>query len=137
MRQGRSVERSSGQEVEMLSARQEQAQSIAAELHRLGAWVVTPLPLDSCANLRFQLLDKDRDKVLEKLASWEYLPSLCSSFPRITANGMEAATIYELALEPERQPIPDDRRAIYGEIASREKTSLELEALRKYLGITK
>jgi hypothetical protein len=48
---------------------------------------------------------------------------------------MEPATLYELALEPERQPIPDDRQVIRGELASREKTALEIEALRKYLGM--
>lgn len=119
----------------MLTAREEQAQFIAAELHKLGAWIVNPMP---SARLRFQVLDSDREKILGKLASWEYLPSLCGSQPRITVKGMEPATLYELNLEePERFPAPDDRQKIQGELASREKTSLELEALRKYLGITK
>jgi hypothetical protein len=41
----------------------------------------------------------------------------CGAQPRITINGMEPATLYELNLEVERQPAADDR--IHGEIAKR------------------
>jgi hypothetical protein len=58
---------------------------------KVPRWVVTPLPLDSCAKLRFQVLDDNREKVLEKLAGWDWLPSPCGTLPRITHNGMEAA----------------------------------------------
>jgi hypothetical protein len=46
-----------------------------------------------------------------------------------------AAQIYEIDLPRERQPVVDDR--IHGEIAEQKKSEVELEALRKYLGITK
>jgi hypothetical protein len=114
--------------------RQETAASLAAELHRLGAAVINSLPLDPNAKLRFQVLDVDREKVLEKLASWEWPAVFVASLPRVTFNGMQAASVYEIALPSERQPVVDDRQTIYGEIAERKKTPGESEAMLKHLG---
>jgi hypothetical protein len=38
----------------------------------MGAWVVSPLPLDDNAPLRFQVMDSNRDAVISKLASWDW-----------------------------------------------------------------
>jgi hypothetical protein len=123
-------------ETEMvLSERQQTAEALAREIARMGAWCVSPMPLDNNAKLRFQVMDADRDVVISKLASWDWLPVPCSSFPRITHGGWMAAQIYEIDLPRERQPVVDDR--IHGEIAEQKKSEVELEALRKYLGITK
>ena len=117
----------------MLSERQRTAESLAREIGRMGGWVVNPMPLDSNARFRFQVLDKDRDKVLEILSSWDWFPSLCGSQPRITINGMEPATLYELNLEPERQPIVDDRI-----IAKRDpKVEADILAMLKACGFQK
>ena len=120
----------------VLTERQQTAEALAREIARMGAWCVSPMPLDNNAKLRFQVMDSDRDVVISKLASWDWLPVPCSSFPRITHGGWMAAQIYEIDLPREQSPIPDER-SIKGEIAERKKSEVELEALRKYLGITK
>jgi hypothetical protein len=102
----------------MLSERQKTAESLAREINRMGAWVINPMPLDANAKLRFQVLDDNREKVLEKLAGWDWSPSLCGTFPRICLDGMKPANVYEIDLPPERQPVADDR--IPGEIAKRD-----------------
>jgi hypothetical protein len=119
----------------LLTERQQTAEALAREIARMGAWCVSPMPLDNNAKLRFQVMDADRDVVISKLASWDWLPVPCSSFPRITHGGWMSAQIYEIDLPRERQPVVDDR--IHGEIAEQKKSEVELEALRKYLGITK
>lgn len=61
----------------MLTERQQTAAAIAAEL--VSAWVVSPLPLDGNAKLRFQVLDSNRYQVIE------------SPLPRICLDGMKPA----------------------------------------------
>ena len=95
------------------------------------------MPLRDGDVLKFQVRDVDRDEVIAKLRSWDWNPTPAGALPRITIHGLEQASLFQIDIEPERQPIIDDRRTIHGELASREKTSVELEALRKYLGITK
>jgi hypothetical protein len=119
----------------VLSERQQTAEALAREIARMGAWCVSPMPLDKNAKLRFQVMDSDRDVVISKLASWDWLPVPCSSLPRITHGGWMSAQIYEIDLPREQSPIPDER--VIGEIAEQKKSAVELEALRKYLGITK
>ena len=49
---------------------------------------------------------------------------------------MEPATLYELALEPERQPVvTEDKQTIRGERVNREKLPHEVEKLYRYLGM--
>jgi hypothetical protein len=117
-----------------LTERQETAEALAGEISRLGAWCVSSMPLNADAKLRFQVCDEDREKVLEKLSSWNWSPVFVASLPRVTFNGMQAASLYEIALPGERQPVVDDRQTIYGEIGERKKTSGEAEAMLKHLG---
>ena len=120
----------------LLTERQQTAGALMCELQRLGAWVTSALPLRDDEKLKFHVLDENRSQVLEKLSQWGWGCTLCSNLPRITSRGMEAATIYEIDLPRERQPVVDDR--IHGdEVAEQKKSAVELEALRKYLGITK
>jgi len=44
--------------------RQRTAEALAREINLMGAWVVSPSPPDANAKLRFQVLDRDRQKVL-------------------------------------------------------------------------
>jgi hypothetical protein len=120
----------------LLTERQQTAGALMCELQRLGAWVTSALPLGDDEKLKFQVLDENRSQVLEKLSQWGWGPTLCGNLPRITSRGMEAATIYEIDLPRERQPVVDDR-IIHGEIAEQKKTAVELEGMRKYLGWTK
>jgi hypothetical protein len=120
----------------LLNERQRTADALMHELHRLGAWVTNPLPLRDDERLRFQILDTSRPQILEKLSQWGWGPSLVGNAPRVTSQGMQAATLYELDLPRDRQPIPDDRvkGTVSDEYNRREKTPAEVEAMRKYLG---
>ena len=118
-----------------LTERQLRAQALCRELLRLGAHVVSPLPLDPDKHLRFQVLDVDRAGVLEQLGKWGWkLPALVSSGPRFCPDGVKQASLYELHIEPERQPVLQDR-TIRGNVAEREKTSAEVMSVRRYLGM--
>jgi hypothetical protein len=119
----------------LLTERQRTADALMRELHRLGAWVVSPLPLRDDAQLTFQVLDTDRSQILPKLSEWGWGTTLAGNTPRITNRGMEAATVYQLDLPRDRQPIADDRvKGTVSEYNRREKTPAEVEAIRKYLG---
>jgi hypothetical protein len=119
----------------MLTERQKTAEALAREISRMGGWVVSPMPLDASARLRFQVLDESREKVLEILSSWDWSPAFCGMLPRITLNGMRPGSIYEIDLPPERQAIADDR-TVHGEIG-REKPSAEVLAMLRAIGVRK
>jgi hypothetical protein len=112
-----------------LTERQRTAEALAREIQKLGGWVTSPMPLDHGAKLRYHVLDKDREKVLEILSSWNWSPAFVSVLPRVTPGGMLSASIYEIYIEPERQPIVDDRTIIHGELATRQKPSAEYTAM--------
>ena len=118
-----------------LTERQKTAQALARGINAMGAWVTSPLPLDDKARLRFQIIDSDRDRVIEKLSNWDWSPAFVDILPRITPQGMQAATLYEINLPPDTPVVVD--RIIRGELAERKKTSAEVEAVRRYLGWSK
>jgi hypothetical protein len=123
----------------LLSERQQTAQMLAREINHMGAWCVSPLPLDDSARLRFQVLDSDRQKVLEILSSWNWSPTFCGTTPRICPDGWKLASVYEIDLPRERQTVADDRIP-HGEVSSpgeRRKTPEEVLHMRRYLGWTK
>jgi hypothetical protein len=121
-----------------LSARQQQAQAIASELHKLGAAVICVLPLKPGDNICFQVIDDQCAAVLEKVSLWGWSPILRSTGPRFTPKGACPAAIYEIALPADRQTVPqEDRRVPRYEIVEREKQSAaELKAMKKHLGLT-
>jgi hypothetical protein len=118
----------------VLTERQQTAQALMHEIHRLGAAVVNPMPLADGAKLRFQVLNDHRQAILEKLSSWGWFPALCSQGPRFMPNGTAPlASTYEIDLPADRPPVADDR-TMPGEIAVKKKTSVEIEGILKYLG---
>jgi hypothetical protein len=119
-----------------LSKRQETAQDLCLELHKLGGVVINSMPLDPDAKgLRVQILDTDRDKVITALCEKGWLPSLLQSHPRFTPNGLLPASLYQVDIPRERTTVPDDRpKVALSEPAKREKTPLEVEQMRRYLG---
>src|SRR5262245_11320908 len=119
----------------MLSERQKTAAAIAGELHRLGAWVISPMPLADNQSLRWQVLDVDREAILEKVSSWGWSAALKCTVPRFTARGPSPSSIYEIDLPRERQPVPQDRSIPHSEIAERKQTAGELMAMKKHLGL--
>jgi hypothetical protein len=118
----------------LLTERQRTADALMHELHRLGAWVTNPLPLRDDERLRFQILDTDRPQILEKLSQWGWGPTLVGNAPRITSQGMQAATLYELDLSRDRQLVADDRMIQREPAIKTEKSSLEVEQVLRYLG---
>src|SRR5262245_20761589 len=119
----------SGDMTAIPNERQQTAQHLARSIGAMeGAWVTSPMPLDNGRRLRFQVLDGDRNRVLQQLRDWGWDPVFVSVLPRVTFVGMAAACLYEIELPRERQTIVDDRK-IHGEIATPEKTSVELEGM--------
>jgi hypothetical protein len=118
-----------------LSKRQETAAAICAELHKLGVAIINPMPLSDDQHLRYHVIDSQRDAILEKLCGWGWHPQYLQPLPRVCPQpyGLVPASIYEIRIEHERQPIPD--RKIYGEVAERKKTEAEIQGVKKYLGI--
>jgi len=58
----------------MLTRRQETAQALADQLHKLGALVVNPMPLADSARLRFHVKCDASEALCAKLASWGWSP---------------------------------------------------------------
>jgi hypothetical protein len=110
----------------VLSERQQLAKSLAAEIDKMdGAWVTSPLPLDDDAKLRLQIKDIDRNRIIQLLKDWGYPPVCISVLPRICTTGLIGACLYEIDLPRERQPIPQDGRAIpKDDVGRREKNSV-------------
>jgi hypothetical protein len=118
----------------VLSSRQQQAEALAREIARMGGWVTNSLPLSDTANLRFQVLDANRDTIIAKLASWDWAPVPVSIQPRITQGGWQPASIYEIQIEAPRQLVADDRMIQREPAIKTEKFSLEVEQVLRYLG---
>jgi hypothetical protein len=119
----------------MLSERQKTAAAIAGELHKLGAWVTSPLPLDDNYALRWQVLDCDREAVLEKASSWGWNATLKHCIPRFTGRGPEPSSVYEIDLPRPRQVVIDTRTVPRSEIAERKRTAQEVAAMKKHMGL--
>jgi hypothetical protein len=126
----------------ILSERQKKAHVLARELARCpGCWVITPLPLDPDARgLRVQILDTERDNVISELCEGGWIPNLVSAFPRFTSKGLVAASMYEVLIERERQPVPEGPKVSseVAEQANREekkKMAQEIAAFRKSAGL--
>jgi hypothetical protein len=108
-----------------LSARQEKAQDLAGWLGGMtGVWVVSPLPLDDdTRTLRFQILDSEQDRVVTEICSAGWIPARLQAHPRhrVTTRGFENASLYEIEIPRERQPIVDDRPKIPSEVTDQAK----------------
>ena len=92
------------------------------------------MPLDDNARLRFQVLDADRQEVLEQLSQGDWSPIFCGTAPRIGFDGWKLASVFEVDIPGEGQPVVDDRRIPRDELASPKKSDAEVAALRRYLG---
>ena len=116
----------------VLTERRQLARNLAHELGKFdGVWVTSPLPLDDNAKLRFQLVDMERNHVIQTLKDWGWDPVCLSVLPRVHSTGLIAACLYEIDLPRERQPIIDDRTIPKDAIPDRErdtKIKREVEA---------
>src|SRR5262245_15428607 len=121
-----------------LSNRQQLAKRLADELGKYeGVWIVSPLPLDNTAKLRVQILDTECNAMLQIIRDWGWDPVFVSLSPqRVTYAGFQMAPVYEVDLPRDAAPVPADDRTIRGEIAQPKKTDVEIEGMRRYLGLT-
>jgi hypothetical protein len=107
-------------------------------LERLGGcWVVSPMPLDPDAKgLRVQILDVDCDRIVTAICAAGWIPARLQSHPRfVTGGGLVPASLYEIDIPRERQPVVDSGpKVVPSEPAKREKTPHEVQAVRRYLG---
>jgi hypothetical protein len=116
--------------VAVLTENQKVVQALTDELHRLGAFVVS---WPGSERLRFQVLSPQCESTLQKLRDLGFDPMFCNSGLRFERNAAEPCNTYEIYIEPERQPIQDDR--IRGELASSApKSDYETEQVMRYLG---
>jgi len=120
-----------------LSNRQQLAKRLADELGKYeGVWIINPMPLDSGKKLRVQILDSECNAILQMIRDWGHEPVFVSLSPqRVTYAGLQMAPVYEVDLPRDAATVPADDRTIRGEIAKPERTSVELEGMRKYLGL--
>ena len=118
-----------------LTPRQETAQRLTRELQALGATVTNPLPLAAGDNLRFWVSDHRKNELLQQLSDAGYEAVFCGMSPQVDIKtySMGLVNNFEVVLPAETQPVVDNR--IHGEIASREKSSYEVEQIKKYLGL--
>jgi hypothetical protein len=106
----------------LLSERAQKAQDLARSLGRMdGVWVTSPLPLADGARLRFQVLDKHKNELLQTLTDWGWEPRFVQILPRIDAATFKPAAIYEIDLPPERQSVVDDRKDLWRGCRGEEK----------------
>jgi len=124
-------------EMAPLTSRQTVAQALKDEIHRLGGYVLNPMPLPPSEKLRFQFLAGPAcNDSVEKLRALGWEPVLRNSGLRFCLSGTaEPCNTYEIQIEGERQPVYDDR-VIRGEIATKERSSYEVEQVKRYLGLT-
>src|SRR5262245_49294025 len=118
------------------SERQKKAEVLAAELRTMGAAVTNPMPLADGAKLRFQILDSLAPPVLEALKEGEWDARFVSQGPRFCLDGTTPlASVYEIDLPTPRTPVWNDRIPP-AELATKEKkSSVEIEGIKKYLGM--
>jgi len=116
-----------------LTEQQKTAEALKDELHRLGAFVVSVPGSD---RLRFQILSPQCESTLQKLSDLGFEAMFCNSGLRFMRYAAEPCNTYEINLAPhERQPIADDRQTIpRAELATKEKSSYEVEQIERYLG---
>jgi hypothetical protein len=124
-----------------MNERQQKARDLARELELMGAWCLTPLPLsDDAKGLRVQILDTERDKVITELCAAGWLPTFLQGHPRFTPGGLIPASLFEIAIERERQLVSDDRPKVPNDIAEfakreeKRKTDATIAAFKKHIG---
>jgi len=124
----------------MPSERQKKAQDLANWLGSMpGVWIVSPLPLDDDARLRFQVLDSRRDEVVTALCEGGWIPAFLQGYPRFTPSGLIPACLYEITnMQKDRQPVPVETKAVPRDYAAerevRKNMEKEVERFRKTIG---
>ena len=122
----------------LLSERQKKAEVLSNELRMMGAQVVNPMPLADGQKLRFRILDALAPPVLEALREGEWDARFVSQGPQFHLSGQTPLTnLYEINIPMPMTPIWDNRiqPAELATPSSAKKSDVEMEGLKKYLGI--
>jgi hypothetical protein len=120
----------------VLTPRQQLAADLSADLQKMGAAVITPLPLSPDARgLKVQIQTADRDRIVTAICEAKWIPSQLHSMPYFFNNRMVDASLWEIPIPHERQPVPAETKIIPRDYAAerevRKNMEKELELFRK------
>jgi len=110
-----------------MSPEQKKAVDLAAEIGRLGGFVVsvTPPSMDNLT-IRFQVLVRDDERIIGELKGWGWAPQRIGSGPRFSVLGtVDPCNSYLIRIPIERTAIRDDR--IVGELSQPKDLKAESE----------
>src|SRR5262245_39047958 len=112
------------------SPRQQTAEKLMRWLQNMGAFVTNPMPLDPGQQLRFDVLNPDRERILEELRKQDWTPITGVVRMRFYRDELVPCTQFEIAL-PADQPVTQDRR-IYGDVVDPAKKAAEKAAIEEW-----
>jgi hypothetical protein len=113
----------------MRSELTEQEQKAASLTRLFESWPGTRLVLPFGLRgdkIVFQVEDRWREPLFEKLREWNWYPKHVNAQPHVTLGGMVSAALWEIEIPPDRPAVPDDR-TIPGDIAD----NAELKGFRR------
>jgi hypothetical protein len=120
----------------LLSERQQRARAIADELQAQGATITSALPLEDGQPLRFWVDDYKKKRALQALADAGYAPIFLGMTPQVDTASYKMSLVNSFLVElPAERQVVHDSQTIRGEIAKPEKTDVEREGMRRYLGL--
>jgi len=98
-------------------------------LQNMGAFVTNPMPLDPAQQLRFDVLNEDREHVLAELREQDWTPTIGVVHMRFHHDELVPCTTFEIAL-PSDPPVMQQNRVIPKDDGKRERQhSHETEAI--------
>jgi hypothetical protein len=121
---------------QLLNERQQTARALAEAIEGMGAWVISPMPLNDGKRLRVRIADSDKNRVLQGIRDLGFEPMFVTIAMRTDMKSYSfiPACDYEIAIGNERQFVVDDR--IRGEIAEPKKPDdREMKGFKEYLGL--
>jgi hypothetical protein len=97
------------------------AQALSDQLHRLGAFCTSPLPLSESDKLTFDVLADQQDKIVAKLASWGWAPKPYNSGVRFRPEGNSVlpapSMSFEIALPRTKPAVGTQKHGAHGELS--------------------
>jgi len=122
----------------MLTERQRKAAVLARELKAAGANVTSPLPLYDGSPLRFRVLAPLAEQIVQDLKEEGWTANFLTSGREFHLSGVtKLSHTFEINIPVERTAVPGDRipAAELALPSSAKKSDVEIEGMRKYLGM--
>jgi len=113
-----------------LSERQQTAERLMRWLQGMGAFVTNPMPLNPGQQLCFDVLNPDREHVLEELRKQNWEPRTGVVAMRYHHDELVPCTQFEIAL-PSDQPVTQDR-TIRGDVVDPAKRAAEKASIEEW-----